>query len=160
MVELVVVMAVMAIMVAMVVTFTMMCNAWSHWGTNRYDLTVSERQADAFLRTFVSVYDTADYTFAVKDGRLLAIRIGDSTEQHYFYQTESGELEFDTTAGVGYCPMDFVTNVRFEVYTKDNGRQLVHMSLHYSLPNMGVGTSQEVGIYDVLVSTRTAGVAA
>lgn len=160
--ELVIVMAVMSIMTMMTVSFTMIVSAWSTWGTNRYQLINSERRGEQFLRTFISTYDNNDYyfTLGLSDGVLQAVSVTDATERHEFRLAETGELEFMTSAGEGYCPLDHITMVRFAVRTNGKNKQLILMRMYYELPDKGVGTRDGKGTYDILVCTRATGATA
>ncbi len=159
--ELVVVMAVVSIMTVMVVSFTIMCNGWSQWGTSRYNVTESERQADAFLRQFVAAYDNAQYYFDTDDanGVLLAVSIAEPSETHSFYLSDQGAVVFDVPTAEGNAPLDHVTSMRFEVKTNAQNRQLIRCTMAYNLPNTIVKRSESVGNYTVLVATRATGAA-
>lgn len=162
--EMVVVMAVMGIMVMMVVSFTTLYHAWSQWGTNRYNLTKSERSAEQFLRQYVSVYDTVDYYFEVAGAdrsTLVAVSVADPTKRYAFSYNGEGELEYQRIAGEdGYCPVDYISAVQFYVYTNAKKQQLISMHLTYKLPDLGVGKADNLGTYDVLVCARSEGGAA
>ncbi|MBQ4444231.1 MAG: prepilin-type N-terminal cleavage/methylation domain-containing protein [Clostridia bacterium] len=159
--ELVVVMAVMAIMISMVVSFTLICNAWSKWGTNRYKLTSTERLCSTFFRKFVSLYDAEDYYFETTEdnGVLTAVSVSDPTERYAFYYHVNGEeLEFNVKGGEdGYCPVQYVRSVHFSVRTNAKNQQLIMMRVSYAMPNTSVGLNEQYGNYDILMCTRGTG---
>ena len=163
MAELVVVMAVMGIVVMMVVSFTTLCHAWTSWGTNRYNLTKSERLSEQFLRQFISVYDNSDFYFDTegKDrDALVAISVSDPTKR-YRFSFNGEELEYQRIEGEdGYCPVDYIRTLQFTVLTNVYNQQLVRLHLTYELPDLGVGKVDNVGTYDILVCSRSEGGAA
>lgn len=159
-VELIVVMAVVSIMTVMTASFTMLVSAWSHWGTNRYQLINSERQAEQYMRKFISSYDNSRYYFEVNSNGtvLTAVSVADHNERHTIQYVDSGELEFETTSGEGYCPLDHIYQVLFSVRTNERNQQLIGMRLYYELPDNGVGLRDGQGLYSILVCTRATGV--
>jgi len=157
----VVVIAVMGIMVMMVVSFTSLYHAWSKWGTNRYNLTKTERLTEQFLRYFISAYDTTDYYFVVEGAErnlLTAVNAEDATRRYTFSYNGEGELEYQRPAGAdGYCPVDYVKALRFDVYTNAKRQQLISLHLTYELPDIGVGKADNLGTYDIVVCARSEG---
>ena len=162
--ELVVVMAVMGIMVMMVVSFTSLYHAWSSWGTNRYNLTKTERLSEQFLRCFISVYDSTDYYFEVDPadkGKLVAVSVADPAKRYVLSYNGEGELEYQRTEGEdAYCPVDYIKSLQFSVYTNAKRQQLINMHLTYEMPDLGVGKADNLGTYDVVVCARSEGGAA
>lgn len=162
--ELVVVMAVMGIMVMMVVSFTSLYHAWSNWGTNRYNLTKTERLSEQFLRFFISAYDTTDFYFLVDPadkGKLVAVYVSDPARRYELRYNGEGELEYERTEGEdAYCPVDYIKSLQFNVYTNAKHQQLICMHLTYEMPDLGVGKADNLGTYDVVVCARSEGGAA
>ena len=158
--EMVVVMAVMSIMMLMVTTFTILCNAWSNWGVNRYNLTRSERSAETILRQYVSCYDNSNYYFVPSEDRtaLLATSIADPQQHFTLSYDGDGLMSFDRAGDQrSICEVEHIKSVHFVVYNNDRHQQLIIMTLSYELPDIGVGTRDDKGEYDVFVCTRATG---
>lgn len=155
-IELIITMAVTMVMLTMVISFSMMCNAWTMWGIDRYDVQLTQESTRTALYDFLSYYDTSDcyLDFDKSNQQYLSARDTDSGVLLSKLYYQEGAYHFRDTQGVEHSySAQRVEKVYFAVKSSSTA-QLVRVRLDYQVASTKRNTETETGTFVVGASTR------